>query len=95
MSNVCLSAWGFRHRDEKIEEDLSKLYDNRGHNSKSSSKDEGHRSTKGQGEEEEEEGEPLFDLAFSGNVTAVLGKPAMLNCRVKDVGNKTVSRRQE
>ncbi len=35
---------------------------------------------------------PQFDLEFSGNVTAVLGKQAMLNCRVKDIGNRTVRR---
>ena len=34
---------------------------------------------------------PYFDLNFSGNVTAVLGKTALLNCRVKNIGNRTVS----
>ena len=34
---------------------------------------------------------PYFDLNFSRNVKGVLGKPAMLNCRVKNIGNKTVS----
>ena len=33
---------------------------------------------------------PYFDLNHSGNVTAVLGKTALLNCRVKNIGNKTV-----
>ncbi len=37
-----------------------------------------------------QERSPQFDLEFSGNVTAVLGKQAMLNCRVKDIGNRTV-----
>ena len=35
-------------------------------------------------------GTPYFDLNHSGNVTAVLGKTALLNCRVKNIGNKTV-----
>lgn len=34
---------------------------------------------------------PYFDLAASKNVTALLGKTAYLNCRVKNLGNKTVS----
>ena len=34
---------------------------------------------------------PNFDLNHSGNVTAVLDKTAILNCRVKNIGNKTVS----
>ena len=34
---------------------------------------------------------PTFDLSESGDVTAVLNKPAILNCRVKSIGNKTVS----
>ena len=34
---------------------------------------------------------PTFDLSESGDVTAVLHKPALLNCRVKSIGNKTVS----
>lgn len=34
---------------------------------------------------------PYFDKAASNNVTALLGKTAYLNCRVKNLGNKTVS----
>ena len=34
---------------------------------------------------------PIFDLDHSVNVTALLGKTAVLNCRVKNIGNKTVS----
>jgi len=34
---------------------------------------------------------PEFIEAQSGNVTAILGKKAILNCRVSGVGNKTVS----
>ena len=34
---------------------------------------------------------PDFDYNHSGDVTAVLGKTALLNCRVKNIGNKTVS----
>ena len=33
---------------------------------------------------------PEFVLRDSGNVSAILGKPATLNCRVRNVGNKTV-----
>ncbi|XP_069954377.1 neuronal growth regulator 1-like [Cherax quadricarinatus] len=35
--------------------------------------------------------EPYFDLEESANVTALLGKTAVLNCRVKNIGSKTVS----
>ena len=34
---------------------------------------------------------PEFVLQDSGNVSAILGKPATLNCRVRNVGNRTVS----
>ncbi|XP_021941724.1 tyrosine-protein phosphatase Lar-like, partial [Zootermopsis nevadensis] len=34
---------------------------------------------------------PHFDKVASKNVTALLGKTAYLNCRVKNLGNKTVS----
>ncbi|KAL1117852.1 hypothetical protein AAG570_004167 [Ranatra chinensis] len=34
---------------------------------------------------------PHFDKAASKNVTALLGKTAYLNCKVKNLGNKTVS----
>lgn len=34
---------------------------------------------------------PYFDVTNSKNVTALLGKTAYLNCRVKNLGNKTVS----
>lgn len=35
--------------------------------------------------------EPRFDIEKSSNVTALLGKTAVLNCRVKNIGNRTVS----
>lgn len=35
--------------------------------------------------------QPEFVPTHSGNVTAALGKTALLNCRVQNVGNKTVS----
>nr|XP_053649634.1 zwei Ig domain protein zig-8-like [Cherax quadricarinatus] len=35
--------------------------------------------------------QPYFDYHESSNVTALLGKTAVLNCRVKNIGNKTVS----
>ncbi|XP_040165019.1 zwei Ig domain protein zig-8-like [Anopheles arabiensis] len=34
---------------------------------------------------------PHFDLSVSKNITALVGKTAYLNCRVKNIGNKTVS----
>ncbi|XP_046429428.1 neurotrimin isoform X2 [Neodiprion pinetum] len=34
---------------------------------------------------------PYFDKAASKNVTALLGKTAYLNCRVKNLGNKTMT----
>lgn len=34
---------------------------------------------------------PYFDKMASKNVTALLGKTAYLTCRVKNLGNKTVS----
>lgn len=34
---------------------------------------------------------PYFDKASSKNITALLGKTAYLSCRVKNLGNKTVS----
>ncbi|XP_063823612.1 uncharacterized protein LOC135073385 isoform X2 [Ostrinia nubilalis] len=34
---------------------------------------------------------PYFDLMASKNVTALLGKTAYLNCRVKNLGNKTIN----
>lgn len=35
--------------------------------------------------------QPQYVAAHSGNVTAILGKNAILNCRVQGVGNRTVS----
>ena len=37
---------------------------------------------------------PYVDKEHSKNVSALLGKTAYLNCRVKNLGNKTVSRTQ-
>ncbi|XP_038211211.1 zwei Ig domain protein zig-8-like isoform X2 [Zerene cesonia] len=34
---------------------------------------------------------PYFDVAYSKNVTALVGKTAQLNCRVHNLGNRTVS----
>ena len=34
---------------------------------------------------------PHFDLSASKNITALVGKTAYLNCRVKNIGNKTVN----
>lgn len=35
---------------------------------------------------------PYFDIANSKNVTALEGKTTYLNCRVKNLGNRTVSK---
>ena len=35
--------------------------------------------------------QPQFMVRDSSNVSAILGKPAILNCRVRAVGNRTVS----
>lgn len=35
---------------------------------------------------------PYFDISASRNVTALVGTTAYLNCRVKNLGNKTVCR---
>ena len=35
--------------------------------------------------------QPVFDPEHSGDVTAILGKTAILNCRVSGVANRTVS----
>ena len=45
----------------------------------------------GLGDKDKASAVPEFDLNHSANVTAVLDKTAILNCRVKNVGNKTVS----
>jgi len=34
---------------------------------------------------------PFFDDVFARNVTAIVGQSAVLNCRVKHVGDRTVS----
>lgn len=34
---------------------------------------------------------PYFDTSASKNVTALVGKTAYLNCRVRNLGNRTVS----
>lgn len=36
-------------------------------------------------------GEPYFDSMTPKNVTALVGKSAYLSCRVRNLGNKTVS----
>lgn len=35
--------------------------------------------------------EPLFDNTVPNNVTALVGKSAYLSCKVRNLGNKTVS----
>lgn len=35
--------------------------------------------------------DPYFDTSVSNNVTALVGKSAYLSCRVRNLGNKTVS----
>lgn len=38
--------------------------------------------------------EPYFDTNAPNNVTALVGKSAYLSCRVRNLGNKTVSKRK-
>ena len=66
------------------EEDLTKLYDTRP--TSGSLNSDAYARAMGLGL-----AGPYFDLNYSGNVNGVLGKTAMLNCRVKNIGNKTVS----
>ena len=99
-----LGSYNKQHRDASIEADLNKLYDTRPtsgsivHDAysrnlqqksiKMPDNDHMHSSPE---DSEERSAVPYFDLNHSGNVTGVLGKTAHLNCRVKNVGNKTVS----
>lgn len=81
-----------RH-DASIQADLNKLYDTRP-TSGSFISDAFSRNTVQRAATQkvaEDSGSPYFDLEQSKNVTAVLGKTALLNCRVKNIGNKTVS----
>ena len=98
-----LGSYNKQHRDASIEADLNKLYDTRPtsgsivHDAYSRNlqqksikmPENGHNSSPE--DNEERSAVPYFDLNHSGNVTGVLGKTAHLNCRVKNVGNKTVS----
>ena len=103
MFTFCLSVWSYRYRDERIQADLNKLYDTRP--TKATEEDGNSNNavvgssssstpTRSSGSGRGEDGAPYFDLSNSGNVTAVLDKTAMLNCRVKDVGNRTVRHSQ-
>lgn len=44
----------------------------------------------GRGVREGKEG-PTFDTSVPDNLTGLVGKTAYLNCRVKNLGNRTVS----
>ncbi|XP_040566960.1 neurotrimin isoform X2 [Lepeophtheirus salmonis] len=71
--------------DLSIQEDLNKLYDTKPvkvHTNSLNEKEHPHLDS---------DRTPYFDFIHSGDVTAVLGKTAILNCRVKNLGNKTVS----
>lgn len=63
------------------------------HENKYGKEDDYSRLASNIGEEKDTEvaSTPYFDLDNSGNVTAVLGKTAYLNCRVKNIKNQTVS----
>ena len=86
--------WSYnRYRDPDVQEDLNKLYDTRPstknpYGNNDNSPYYGHNGDT----ERNTAAVPTFDLSESGDVTAVLHKPALLNCRVKSIGNKTVSR---
>ncbi|QQP54390.1 Neurotriminlike, partial [Caligus rogercresseyi] len=68
-------------KDASIQEDLNKLYDTQNHKKSSLREDDSFES--------DSELAPYFDFIHSGDVTAVLGKTAILNCRVKNLGNRT------
>ena len=98
-----LGSYNKQHRDASIEADLNKLYDtrptsgsivhdaySRNLQQKSIKMPENDHNSSPE-DSEERSAVPYFDLNHSGNVTGVLGKTAHLNCRVKNVGNKTVS----
>ena len=98
-----LGSYNKQHRDASIEADLNKLYDTRPtsgsivHDAYSRNLQQKSIKMPENGlnsspeDSEERSAVPYFDLNHSGNVTGVLGKTAHLNCRVKNVGNKTVS----
>ncbi len=97
-----VAVWSYnrhQHRDENIQADLNKLYDTR---PPSSDKHQEAAANGGGGVNGGQTGDaaagagdsaPYFDLSNSGDVTAVLHKTAILNCRVKSIGNKTVTLR--
>ena len=100
-----MGSYNKQHRDASIKADLNKLYDTRPtsgslindayaktQQQKSSNMQDiggGRQNNNNDGDSNEQI--PYFDLNHSGNVTGVLGKTALLNCRVKNIGNKTVS----
>lgn len=96
---VAVFGYNKQHRDASIEADLNKLYDTRPTSGSLVNDDAAyHAKTQKQAatqmdlsqSQASENASPYFDLNYSGNVTAVLGKTALLNCRVKNIGNKTV-----
>lgn len=50
----------------------------------------GQEEKEGRGVREGKEG-PTFDTSVPDNLTGLVGKTAYLNCRVKNLGNRTVS----
>merc|ERR1719242_2331160 len=74
--------------DERSSQSFRKFHEN-----KYGEEDDYSRLASNIGEEKDTEvaSTPYFDLDNSGNVTAVLGKSAYLNCRVKNIKNQTVS----
>ncbi len=89
MNRFFFSVWSYRHRSEQVKADLNKLYDVPAHPTTHTQHSDGGMGVDYGGTDPAKA--PSFDLEFSGNVTAVLGKRAILNCRVRDIGNKTVS----
>jgi len=97
-----LGSYNKQHRDASMESDINKLYDTRptsgsltndayAKGQQKSRLADGNSNADNSISGESAFTDPYFDLEYSGNVTAVLGKTALLNCRVKNVGNKTVS----
>ena len=98
---MVLGSYSKQQRDASIEADLNKLYDTRRTHG-SLNKDAHVRSKQKSGprlaetrntadDSIDQSAVPHFDLNYSTDVIGVLGKTALLKCRVKNIGNKTVS----
>ena len=97
--STCIVLASYSNQKQKtfIEADLNKLYDNKPTSVSLMDPKEELRSPvwaedyKEYDYNNENSVTPTFDFDYSGDVKGVLGKTALLNCRVKNIGNKTVS----